>query len=105
MRNLTVGPAVLAAMACFAVVGAPAASADGCTYDAATRTVTMHHELTVVATLVRQGQAIVMVSVGQVPCGDATVRNPDDVVVLDTTIGAPNVIDLRGGAFAPGATR
>src|SRR5215813_6346475 len=105
MRRLIIGPAALAALACFASVAAPAASADDCTYDAATKTVTLTHDLNGTLSLVRQGQAIAWENFfGTLPCGDATVRNTDTAVIEDTTINSPNVIDLQGGAFAPGAT-
>jgi Ca2+-binding RTX toxin-like protein len=102
---VTIGPAALAALACFGMVGAPAASADDCAYDAATKTVTVSHTLTTSITIVRDGQAITARnSIGALPCGEATVRNTDAIAVLNTS-GTPDAIDLGGGAFAPGATR
>jgi Ca2+-binding RTX toxin-like protein len=88
-----------------ALFGAPAAHADSCTYDAATKTVTALHDGQFGMGLVREGKAIaaVLADGAHRPCGAATVRNTD-TILFDDPNGGFDGISLTGGAFAPGAT-
>jgi hypothetical protein len=91
-----------------ALVSTPAALADSCSFDAATRTVSALHDQGSGMAITRSGKAIIANSAnaGRLACGTATVRNTDTIVFHDTSPGGGfNSIDLQNGAFAPGATK
>jgi hypothetical protein len=98
----------IAALAGTLAYAAPAARADSCSYDAATRTVTALHDEGFGMSLGRDGKAIVASSFseGALTCGAATVRNTDTIVFRDTSSGGGfNGLNLNSGPFAPGATK
>jgi hypothetical protein len=99
---------LLAAIAAGVLTSAPAAVADSCSYDAATRTVTALHDQGFGMSVYRSGKTIRInsYSVGDVPCGAATVRNTDTIIFRDTSAGGGfNGVGLFGGPLAPGATK
>ncbi len=76
----------------------------GCTYDAATKTVTASLAAGTGGSLVVSGGAIRFGSPA-VACGAATTTNTDSITIAGQVGSAEGVaIDQSGGAFAPGAT-
>lgn len=86
--------------------GAAAGTADGCSFDAATGTVTasvsgFFPEKARGNTMSVDGGAILFEGT---PCGGATATNTDSIVVTGSPGQDVFVVDARSGLFAPGAT-
>ena len=86
--------------------GAAAGTADGCSFDAATGTVTasvsgFFPEKARGNTMSVDGGAILFEGT---PCGGATTTNTDSIVVTGSPGQDVFVVDMRSGPFAPGAT-
>src|SRR5215471_7582344 len=102
MRRVFVTALCAAAALLMVAFVAPAGAAVSCSYTAANHTVTVNATgNSDGVTFIRNGSAIY---VNSVPCGAATVTNTD-MIKVNPAAGRQNVvIDLHGGAFAPGFT-